>query len=324
LSETVFALIRASCAEVVRRAGSVRIDPEGIAALSEELARTPRGGPDLDPAHLGAGDAEASLAYVLSLDAINFGSGYFPHLSKRPGLSGYFTLATCLREHFEAAGPWSARQLVALSARDCAELLEQDLAVPAICELMGLYAQALGDLGSFLIGRYDGRFSGPVAEAGGCAARLVEILASMPLYRDVAEYSGLVVPFYKRAQLTVADLAASFEGRGYGRFRDLDQLTCFADNLVPHVLRREGVLVYTPGLAERIDAGELIDAGSPEEVEIRAGAVHAVELCVRAIRGRGRTHRDVTAQRLDCVLWNRGQRPELKAHPRHRTRTFSY
>jgi hypothetical protein len=189
---------------------------------------------------------------------------------------------------------------------------------------MGLYARALGELGSFLIGRYRGRFSGPVAEAEGCAARLVEILASMPFYRDVAEYCGLAVPFYKRAQLTAADLAATFGGRGYGRFRDLDQLTCFADNLVPHVLRREGALVYAPELAERIDAGELIEAGSPEEVEIRAGAVHAVELCVQALRGRGRAHADVTAQRLDCVLWNRGQRPELKAHPRHRTRTFSY
>ncbi len=39
-----------------------------------------------------------------------------------------------------------------------------------------------------------------------------------------------------------ADLAAAFRGQGPGRFRDLDRLTLFADNLVPHVLRREGVL----------------------------------------------------------------------------------
>jgi hypothetical protein len=324
LSQVVFARIRASCAEVARRARSVRIDPEGIAALSEELARAPRPAPDLDPAHLAAGDAEVSLAYVLTLDAINFGSGYFPHLSKRPGLSGYFTVATCLKERFEAAGPWAARQLTALSASDCAEVLGQDLAVPEVSELMGLYARALRELGSFLLERYAGRFQGPIAEADGCAARLVEVLASMPLYRDVAEYRGIAVPFYKRAQLTVADLAATFGGRGYGRFGALDRLTSFADNLVPHVLRREGALVYAPELAERIDSGELVGAGSPEEVEIRAGAVHAVELCVRAIRDRGGRHAGVTAQQLDCVLWNRGQRPELKAHPRHRTRTFCY
>lgn len=309
---------------MARRARSVHIDPQGIAALSEELARAPRFAPDLDPARLAGGDAELSLAYVLTLDAINFGSGYFPHLSKLPGLSGYFTVATRLKQRFEASGPWEARQLTALSASDCAEVLGQDLAVPEVSELMGLYARALRELGTFLLARYAGRFQGPVAEADGCAARLVEILASMPLYRDVAEYRGIAVPFYKRAQLTAADLAATFGGRGYGRFGDLDQLTSFADNLVPHVLRREGVLIYAPELAARIDAGELIAAGSPEEVEIRAGAVHAVELCVRAVRDRGGRQAGVTAQQLDCVLWNRGQHPELKAHPRHRTRTFCY
>ena len=90
---------------------------------------------------------------------------------------------------------------------------------------------------------------------------------------------------------------------------------------MPHVLRREGVLAYDPGLAARIDRGELLPAGSPEEVEIRAVALHAVELAVRALRARGV---DASAQRLDYLLWNRGQRPEIKAHPRHRTRCPYY
>jgi len=121
--------------------------------------------------------------------------------------------------------------------------------------------------------------------------------------------------------LTSADLAAVFKGEGYGKFADLDQLTIFADNLVPHVLRREGVLVYDPALAARIDAGELLEAGSPEEVEIRAAAVHAVECCVALLREAGV---EMTARQLDTVLWTRGQLPAMKAHPRHRTRTTNY
>jgi len=101
----------------------------------------------------------------------------------------------------------------------------------------------------------------------------------------------------------------------------VNRLTLFADNLVPHVLRREGVLVYEPSLARRIDAGELIGVGSPEEVEIRAVSVHAVECCVAEI---ARSGGSTTAQALDTVLWNRGQRPEMKAHPRHRTRSVYY
>jgi hypothetical protein len=143
----------------------------------------------------------------------------------------------------------------------------------------------------------------------------------MPFYRDVSRYGEVRVPFYKRAQLTAADLAVAFEGKGYGRFRDLDQLTCFADNLVPHVLRQAGALVYAPDLADRIDAGEPIRAGSPEEVEIRAAAVHAVERCVDVLRVAGVA---TTAHRLDHVLWSRGQSPEVKARPRHRARSVYY
>ena len=143
----------------------------------------------------------------------------------------------------------------------------------------------------------------------------------MPFYRDVSRYEDLEVPLYKRAQLTAADLAAAFRGEGPGRFRDLDRLTLFADNLVPHVLRREGVLVLDASLGRRIDSGWLVAAGSPEEVEIRAVSVHAVELCVAEIeRGGGRA----TAQALDAALWQRGQSPEMKAHPRHRTRSVYY
>jgi hypothetical protein len=85
---------------------------------------------------------------------------------------------------------------------------------------------------------------------------------------------------------------------------------------VPHVLRLDGVLEYDPGLVARIEREELIPAGSPEEVEIRACAVHAVEL-LSAI-----CHRP--PMQLDYLLWNRGQQPEYKAVPRHRTRGVFY
>ena len=127
----------------------------------------------------------------------------------------------------------------------------------------------------------------------------------MSFYRDVG--------FYKRAQLTAADLSLA----RVGEFNDLARLTIFADNLVPHVLRMDGVLRYDASLLERIDREELILAGSPEEQEIRACALHAVELL--------RQHVDpVNSMQLDYILWNRGQARAYKARPRHRTRTVFY
>ena len=91
----------------------------------------------------------------------------------------------------------------------------------------------------------------------------------------------------------------------------------FADNLVPHVLRLDGVLEFDERLVGRIEDGLLLEHGSPEEVEIRACALHAVELLVAA-RG------DTTATAVDNVLWNRGGLPRYKARPRHRARTTAY
>ena len=77
------------------------------------------------------------------------------------------------------------------------------------------------------------------------------------------------------------------------------------------------MLEFDAGLVARIDAEELIEHDSPEEVEIRACAVHAVELLVAA-------HGSTTATAVDNILWNRGAGARYKAHPRHRARTTDY
>jgi len=317
---SLFARIRSACAEVAARARHVRIDDARLEAVASELAGATAEPAVLDPAHHHLSTPEATLAYVVTLDAVNFGSGWFPHLAKRPGCSGYFTIATALAEHFDARGPIPADRLRGFTARECAALFGQSLA-PPVDALMERFAEAWRDLGALLAERYGGDFGTLVAAADGRAERLVALLAEMPLYRDVAHYEELEVPLYKRAQLTCADLSVAFAGRGPGAFADLDALTLFADNLVPHVLRVEGVLAYASGLARRIDAGELLEAGTSEEVEIRAVAVHAVERMVASLRAAGVA---TTAQRLDHLLWSRGQSPRIKARPRHRTRCVYY
>jgi hypothetical protein len=97
--------------------------------------------------------------------------------------------------------------------------------------------------------------------------------------------------------------------------------TAFADNLVPHVLRLDGVLTYDDELVARIHTGELLTAGSPEEVEIRALGVHAVERLRTALAELGH---DVPSWLLDQVLWERGGGATYKAVPRHRARSVFY
>ena len=169
---SLFAEIRGAAAEVTRRARSVAIDDEALARLADAFAAERPALPGVDPAHQRLGGAAETLAFVVTLNAINFGSGWFPVLRKRAGLSGYLSVAGALRERFEAEGPWSARELAALTEADCARLFGQQGNAPA-AELMALFARALAELGHFLVEGFGGRFEGPLEEAAGSAERLV-------------------------------------------------------------------------------------------------------------------------------------------------------
>ncbi len=313
--------VRSACRTVAERGCWVAIDLERLPGYAASLPLEQALHPAIDPERHYLGRGADTVAFFLTLDTINFGSGYFPELGLRPEQSGYFLVASALTERFRRQGPFSAARLCRLTGGDCLVLLGQDPRNFAAVELTGLFAAALNGLGLFLTEQFAGSFTALVEAAGGSVVRLVELLTAMPMFRDEADYHGLRVPFYKRAQLAAADLAIAFGGRGWGRFTDLAELTLFADNLVPHVLRHDGVLVCREELAARIAAGELIQAGSDEEIELRACAVHAVELLVGEL---ARAGRPVTAMGLDQLLWNRGQQPVYRRRPRHRTKTIFY
>ena len=284
--------VREHGAAIAAQARSVRIVVDALETLE------PGPSPELDPQrHYLEGPTADVADYLLVLDAINFGSGWFPTLRKRVGSSGYFTVAWALADRWRAGAGWTSAQLRAMRTEEVADTLGQ----ARDHELMALFAQALRELGHFLGPR---RALDLVADARGSALRLAELLSSgMTMWHDKG--------FYKRAQIAGSDLALG----GVAEFGDLDALTIFADNLVPHVLRCEGVLVYDERLAAHIDAGRLVRPG-PQEREIRGCAVHA---CALIAKRTGMTERDI-----DYALWYRGQRPEYKARPRHRCRTVYY
>jgi hypothetical protein len=284
--------VRSACAQIAAQAQWVQIDLDALGDIE------PGAPPAPDPLrhHLDGPPAEVAM-YFLTVDCVNFGSGWFPTLRKRAGSSGYFTVAWAIADRFRAHGLWTPAQLRAITTDEVADTLGQQ----RDHELMALYAQALRALGAFL-GERDALAL--VREAHGSAEALAAQLArGMALFADRG--------FYKRAQIVPANLALA----GVTQFSDLHRLTIFADNLVPHVLRCDGVLRYDERLAAHIDAGRLLPTG-PQEREIRACAVRACELLAQRA--------GATEHELDNWLWSRGQAPDYKARPRHRTRTVYY
>lgn len=301
--------VREGCAWVMERALSVGIEEATVDAYAAALPR-PADLPLPDPAtHFGEGDREGRVAFVICLDAINFGSGWWPTIRKRPGHSGYFTVAAGVADRFRAEGPWTAAELTAIDAGAIAAVLGQDPGHP----LMADFAASLRDVGARVLADHGGSFAAVADAAAGSAVALAGLLAGWAAFADVSLYGEREVPFFKRAQIAAADL----DRAGVASLPDLDRLTAFADNLVPHVLRVDGVLRLDPALTAAIEAGELLEHGSPPEVELRAAAVHAVEL-LAASNGR------LVPAEVDAALWNRGRERRYKALPRPRSRNTAY
>ena len=250
--------------------------------------------------HYLEGSPEEVAHFMLVLDSINFGSGWFPTLRKRPGMSGYFTVASSLTDLL-ARIRWvvASTNYGQSSAEDVATVLGQD---PGH-ELMALYAEALRDLGRFLGGR---RAIDVVAEAGGSAERLASMLAGRHA-------------LLRRRRLLEA--RPDHRERPRARRRGATSTTSTGSRSSPTTSCRTccawtACSCTTPRSPPASTPGELLEPGA-EEREIRGCAVHACELLVRAPRDAGRatsTQRSGTAAR----------RRDYKAVPRHRTRTVFY
>lgn len=278
----------------------------------------------LDMQTLGAGKTpEDKAAYALALDAVNFGSGYF-ELARQSGIVfEYANLAQALRRAFDDGGfadPATWAEATPLICHDIFGIPAG--AHPQLDALMALFSIHLNEAGQQLISGYGGKALHLVEAAERSAEKLAATVGAWKTFHDVADYGGFSVPIFKRAQIFAADVWLALGGEGPSAFLDMHRLTIFADNMVPHVLRHAGVLVYDPALAARIDAGEEVPAGSAEEVELRALAIYAVERMRDTAHALGQG--DITVVNLDHILWNRGYEADLVNLPRHRTRTVWY
>jgi hypothetical protein len=268
---------------------------------------------------------EKTVSYLLVLDTLNFcfwpalGKGKWEMEYKSRKLSGYYALAASLKQAVESGMPIDRAEFLAeLSSRE----LKEHLGGQGELQLLKERVQNLNELGKVLIEEYNGQASELVEAAGESAIALVRILyGRLSSFRDVAKYWGHQVPFYKRAQIFAADLHGAFQGKAWGRFADMDKLTAFADYKLPQVLRHLGILHYSPDLENMIDQQISIQAGSPEEVEIRANTIWAVELIRQEVAKMGKR---LKALEIDWILWNMGQDEAFKKKPYHRTTTIFY
>ena len=310
---------------VAEKSRHVRINHEALEKFSRELAEGALPVPNWDAEHHFKGSDEETVAYLLAVDTVNFcfwpppGEKKWEISYQGKSYSGYYGLAVSVKKTLESGIPLTdASFLASLTLNK----LRDVLAGTGVLQLMEERLGNLQELGRVLLDKYRGRASELVAAAGGSAIGLMRRLAAdFSSFCDQATYQGQKVFFYKRAQLFAADLYGALGGKGLGSFRDIEELTAFADYKLPQVLRHVGVLEYATGLAEKVDRMIYLDPGSEEEVEIRANTIWAVELIRQTVKRLGK---NVHASEIDGLLWNLGQDDQFRAKPYHRTVTIFY
>ena len=315
-----------SCQAVVERGQFVQIRPASISRFLDsssclKIPHLPRG-----PAPYHYFDSTAVTAqWILVLDTLNHcfwpdpDSPLWKIRYANKELSGYWALAASLKRAMEEGIPLNQTETLANMKRETlAHIFRGSGNIPLFEKRLA----NLQELGQVLLDRFQGQFIHVLEEARGMAVGLIRLVAAeFPSFNDVATHHGETVYFFKRAQLLTHDLWCAFSGDSWGAISGLDQLTAFADYKLPQVLRHLGIIHYESELARRVGALELLPPGSPEEVEIRAATVCAVERLRQELEQR---HRKVTAAQLDNWLWHLGQDDTYRTLPYHRTRTIFY
>lgn len=241
---------------------------------------------------------------------------------------GAFGMWACLKREFEENPAILAGETLATLSRSDVERLfasSNDIPIPMIEERV----ETLNNVGRRLEDQYQGEFANLIkqskpklfADGDGIVDHLV---SKFPSFRDsalieMANGEHFEISFWKRAQLA--------PGMAYGRFhdsmafklKDPEAFTVFVDYNLPNVLRGYNILEYSEQLAKLVDNRKMVQAGSRQEVELRAATIHAADRLIEEINTRRET--PIFAPHMDYKLFT--MRDNIST-PVHLTQTTAY
>ena len=284
------------------------------------------------PVHLDASHSPAEVIdYFLLANTINFAFTDFTtkqkFTSKYDGkdFRGAWGMLACLKNAYDLAIPiLEGDFLKNISRQEMAAIFEGNFEIPMLQERFTIFRE----VGEVLCNKYNGHFYNLIAQSenklfnsgNGMIDKLVK---DFPSFNDSTDYNGQKIKFYKRAQLAAGMLYGRFQNTEEFKMQDTEQLTIFADYVLPKALRDMGILKYEKSLAQKVDSQEIIPANSQEELEIRASTIHASQKLIEKINQIRKNPDDkVNALHIDAKLWLESRKPEGAHH--HLTPTIAY
>ena len=309
-------------AYVVENARHVKINHAAVERAAETLAEKQVAPPAWNYDWHFQDGTPRTINYLFLLDALNFcfwGKPKWGIDYNGEKLNGYWALAASLKRAIQKDSQIADAEFLArISPQELADVLTGTGNIPLFPERW----RNARELGTVLKNLWEGEAARLVECAERNAPRLAQMVAeNFASFNDIAGYDNHEVRFFKRAQIVVTDVWGAFDGKDWGEFDNIDELTAFADYKLPQILRAWGILKYAPSLARKVDAQIELAAGSPNEIEIRAAMLWCVEFLREELGKRGRNFWSI---QVDWILWQASQEKSKGMKPYHRVRTIYY
>ena len=313
---------------IIENSQYVRIDEDAIKSAAKMFCDEVLEVPSWDAPVFPENNDESTIDFFLLGNSINF--AYTDFYTKEKYATdfkgkewvGAFGMWASLKRAIEAGLPiLDGNYLKNFTRDDAQKFFAPKSNIPLLDERVRIF----NEVGAILCDRYDGRFhnfikSCPNRLFDGGKGMIDRLVQEFPAYEDSAQYNGTLVRFDKKAQLSAAKLYARLNKTGLFDVEDIDELTVFADYVLPKALRSLGILVYSASLAKRVDEQTLISKDSQEELELRASTIHSAKRLtdkVNELRG----EKSVNALHIDYRLWSQARKTK---EPHHLTITTAY
>jgi hypothetical protein len=321
--------VLASLQPVVDGAQLVRINHEKITEVANWMAYEEFAKPDGSMLFDFGNDPDVLMDFTLVVNTMNFAFTDFStgvkfetdYMGKRWCDSE--AMLACLHRAIHAGIPFfSGEYLAKVTRKDLESVFSGTIEMPMLDERVVLF----NEVGRVLVEKYQGRYSNFVRS---CAPRLYangdglleRLTTEFPRFRDVSMYHGSEVHIFKLAQLGIWGMHLALSPRGAWKLEDADNLTAFADYIVPVGLRVMNIFEYAPELEKQINSLVEVKRDSEAEVELRASSIYVIAKLTEEINKRRPGMEPLLQPQVDFRFWKTYHATHW---PHHLTKTVMY
>lgn len=232
-------------------------------------------------------------------------------------------MLACMHRAVNSGIPlFSGQYLANLTREQFCSIFAGTIEMPMVDERVSIF----NEVGRVLVEKYQGSYHNFVRS---CSPRLYDngngllerLVSEFPRFNDVSDYHGKSVQIFKLAQLGIWGMHLALSPRGHWQLEDAEELTAFADYIVPVGLRVMGIFEYAAELEGQINNLQEVKRDSDAEIELRASSIYCIAVLTDEINKRRPNMTPLLMPQVDFRFWKTYHATHW---PHHLTKTIMY